>query len=118
MSAPISCTEALPRGPLACAPASSTGAATRTPGIARTRASVAAGKPCGSRASSCSVALPAIPRESWETELCRLELATCEANSSATPAAMPRTAKHSCQKPRAQAHAVEVQGVERAHRRA
>ena len=30
--------------------------------------------PCGSRASSCSVASPAIPRESCATELCRLEL--------------------------------------------
>ncbi len=108
-SAPISSTDSLPSGPIAFALASSSGAAMRTPGMARTRASMLCGKPCGSRASSCSVASPAIPCESWVTELCRLELETCEANSSATPAAMPTTAKHSCHKPRAQAHAIEAQ---------
>ena len=52
--------------------------------------------PWGSRASSCSVALPVMPWDSCATELERLWLATCEANSNATPAAMPMTAKHSC----------------------
>ena len=95
-SAPTSSTDSLPRGPDALASASSSGAAVRTPGIPRTRASVLCGKPCGSRASSCSVASPAIPCVSSPTELCRLELDTCEANSSATPAAIPSTARHSC----------------------
>ncbi len=94
-SAPTSSIEADPRGPEICAEASSSGAAARTPGIARTRRSIVSGKPCGSRASSCRVAFPTIPRESCATEEDRLEVATCEANRSATPAAMPSTAKPS-----------------------
>src|ERR1700728_2597099 len=37
-----------------------------------------------------------MPLLSCPTELDRLALAICEANNSATPAAMPTTAKHSC----------------------
>ena len=42
------------------------------PAIARTRPSMLASNPCGSRASSCSVALPTIPCDSCATELDRL----------------------------------------------
>ena len=96
VSAPTICTDSLPFGPIAFAPASSSGAATRTPGMWRTWVSTLSGKPVGLRASSCRLARPTIPCESSATEFCRLELETSEANSSATPAAIPTTAKHSC----------------------
>ena len=113
-SAPTSSTDALPRGPIAFAPASSSGAATRTPGMLRTRASVLCGKPCGSRASSCSVALPAIPRESLRHRALQARARDLRGEQQRDAGGDADDRKALLHEPRAQAHTVEVQDVRQA----
>ncbi len=96
-SVPIRSTDRwVPVGPITFACCSSTGSALSTPGTSRTAPSSRSSKPPGPRASSWNCVLPTSWLLSWETEWVRLVLATWEANSRATPIAIPMIAKHSC----------------------
>jgi hypothetical protein len=52
--------------------------------------------PFESRAVTCNVASPEIVWSIWRADPVMLLLATCTANTSATPAAMPAPASSSC----------------------